>query len=135
MHAPEIGRVGGWSVVPGEEHTAHAVGNSGVHVVSTPHLIGFLEMACHYNIVPLLAPGEATVGTRVEVEHVGAALPGRELECRSRLEAFDGRKLLFSVHASQDGREIMRGRHERALVVLERFLRKLEEATAARLRG
>ncbi|MDA8109291.1 MAG: thioesterase [Betaproteobacteria bacterium] len=134
MRAPEIGRSGGWDPVPGDEHTAHAVGNSGVHVVSTPHLIGFLEMACHYNIVALLEPGEATVGTRVEVEHVGAALPGRALECRSRLEACDGRKLMFSVRATQDGREIMRGRHERAVVNLDRFLQKLEEATGARLR-
>ena len=121
--------------MPGEEHAAHALGNSGVHVVSTPHLIGFLEMACHYNIVSLLAPGEATVGTRVEVEHVGAALPGRTLECTSRVEAFDGRKLLFAVRATQDEREIMRGRHERALVQLERFLQKLEQATGARLRA
>ena len=135
MHAPEIGRSGGWNPVPEEAHTAHALGNDGVHVVSTPHLIGFLEMACHYNIVKLLAEGEATVGTRVEVEHVGAALPGRQLECVSRVEAFDGRKMLFSVRATQDGREIMRGRHERALVQLERFLDKLEQATGARVRG
>ena len=135
MQAPEIGRSGGWRPVPGAEHSAHALGNAGVHVVSTPHLIGFLEMACHYNILPLLAPGEATVGTRVEVEHLGAALPGHALECASRLEGLEGRKLLFSVRATQGGREIMRGRHERMVVTLERFLRKLEEATGARLRG
>ena len=135
MQPPEIGRSGGWDPVPGDEHTAHAVGNSGVHVVSTPHLIGFLEMACHHNIESLLAPGEATVGTRVEVDHLGAALPGRRLECRSRVEAFDGRTLKFSVRATQDGREIMRGRHERALVELDGFLQRLEKATGARPRG
>lgn len=135
MQAPEIGRCGSWNPTPSQEHTAHALGNSGVHVVSTPHLIGFLEMACHYNIVSLLGPGEATVGTRVEVEHVGAALPGRALECSSRVVAFDGRKLIFSIHAAQNGREIMRGRHERAVVRLERFLEKLEQATGARLHG
>jgi predicted thioesterase len=107
---------------PEERHTASALGNVGVHVVSTPALIGFLELACHQSILPHCDPGEASVGTRVEVDHLAAAFLGTPIIAESRVTAVEGRRIVFEVVARQGDRVVMRGRHGRAVVVLERLL-------------
>lgn len=122
MRAPALGRTGSHRVVPGPESTAAAIGNTGVSVVSSPSLMGMLEEASHRAVRDLFEPGEATVGTRIDVSHLAPALPGREVLAQAHLDAIDGRRLRFSVCAYQEGRVIMRGTHERALVRLERFI-------------
>ncbi len=119
------GYVGRYAVVPEYKHTAEAIGNIGVKVVSTPHLIGFLEMASHTALIPHFEAGEASVGTRVSIEHVGAAAIGVSVECEALVKEVRGRRVTFEVIARQKGREIMRGTHERALVMLEPFLERL----------
>jgi predicted thioesterase len=119
------GTAGRYEITPDAAHTAAAIGNHGVEVVGTPFLIGWLEVASHNAILPSCEPGEATVGTRVEVDHLGPAFPGRPVVAEARVVAVDGRKVQFEVSASQDGRVVMSGRHGRAIVNLDRFLKKL----------
>jgi 2-hydroxychromene-2-carboxylate isomerase/predicted thioesterase len=109
-------------IVPGADSTAAAIGNTGIEVVSSPYLVGLLEEASHRAVRDLYELGEATVGTRIDVSHLAAAFPGREIQAQARLELVDGRRLRFLVSAYQDGREIMRGTHERVVVQIDRFL-------------
>ena len=53
-----------------DQHTAAAFGNTGVHVIGTPALIGFLETASADCAKPLIGEGDATVGTMVAVRHL-----------------------------------------------------------------
>ncbi|WP_419581529.1 thioesterase family protein [Stieleria magnilauensis] len=46
-------------------------------ILCTPWLIWFLEHAARNAMLPLLSPGESTVGVVINVEHT-AATPGRE---------------------------------------------------------
>ncbi len=46
-------------------------------VLSTPWLIWFLEHAAREAVLPLLDPGESTVGTEVEVRHLAQPRWGR----------------------------------------------------------
>lgn len=107
------------------KHTAHEVGNPGVNVVSTPHLIGFLEMACHFGIEEFLENGETTVGTMVNVEHLGAAPVGAELLAKTRVAAAKHARLTFEVEAWWGDILLMTGTHGRARVDLARFLARL----------
>ena len=111
-----------YEIVPGADHTAAAVGNAGVEVVGTPFLIGYLEIACHQAILPFCEEGEATVGTRIEVDHLAPALPGRLVVADAKVSAVDGRRILFDVEVHQGARLIMAGRHGRAVVRLDRLL-------------
>ncbi|MBN8750296.1 MAG: DsbA family protein [Variovorax sp.] len=137
MRAALIGRTGVFSVLPGEDATAAAIGNTGVVVVSSPYLVGLLEEASHRAVRDLYEDDEATVGTRIDVRHLAPAVPGREVAAVARLEGQDGRLLRFAVSATQDGRELMRGTHERAVVNLKRFLsgRTLSAPTAPEASG
>lgn len=118
-----LGRIATYRDFPGPNSTAAAIGNTGVVVVSSPYVIGLLEEASHRAVKDLYEPGEATVGTRIEVSHLAPAFPGRDVVAQAKLEVFEGRKLKFSVSAYQGNRLIMQGSHERAVVRLERFLK------------
>lgn len=110
------------TLVPPSTDTAAALGNSGVEVISTPAIIGYLEMTCHLLIEPQFERGEASVGTEVAIHHRAAAIPGVEMDCAVEVEAVRGRRVRLTVRATQAGRLIMDGHHERAVVDLDRFL-------------
>src|ERR1700735_3593109 len=98
---------------PEERHTASVVGNS--EVVSTPSLIGFLELTSHRAIVPFVEESEVSVGTRVEVDHLAAAFLGRPVTTTSRVASVEGRRVTFEVEAHQGDKLVMKGRHVRAI--------------------
>jgi predicted thioesterase len=109
-------------IMPEPHHTAAAMGNPGVEVVGTPALIGYLEVASHQAILPFCEAGEATVGTRVEVDHLAPAFLGTPVTAAARVVAVDGRRVTFAVEARQGERVVMTGRHGRAVVDLARLL-------------
>ncbi len=117
-----LGLTNRYEIVPGADHTAAAVGNVGVAVIGTPFLIGYLEIASHRAILPYCETGEATVGTRIEVDHLAAALPGRLVVADAKVISVEGRRILFEVEVRQGARLLMKGRHGRAIVRLDRLL-------------
>ena len=110
-------------VTAGPGDLASAIGNAGIDVVSSPAIIGHLEMACHHIIDPHFDSGEASVGVGFALRHVAAAFPGWPMDIEAELIAQDAKRFTFRVEARQDGRTVMTGEHERALVHLERFLK------------
>ncbi|HZB93255.1 MAG TPA: hotdog domain-containing protein [Stellaceae bacterium] len=116
-------------LVPDASQTAAAVGNVGVEVVGTPFLVGYFEIAAHAAILPYCEAGEVTVGTRIEVDHLAAALPGRRVVADARVVAVDGRRILFEVEVRQGERLLMKGHHGRAIVHLERLLARAAGAS------
>lgn len=107
---------------PTSRDSAAAVGNAGVEAVATVAMILWIEATCGELMAPYLEPGEAGVGTRVAVDHTGAAFAGRPVEVRARVSGVEGRRVAFAVRLEQDGREVMTGEHVRAVVDLSRFL-------------
>jgi predicted thioesterase len=129
MKPVSIGATYSGQVTAGAGELASALGNAGVDVVSSPAIIGHLEMACHHVIDPHFDDGDASVGTGFSLRHVGAAFPDRPMDVTAELIAQDGRRFTFRVKAEQDGRAVMTGEHERALVHLERFLKRLSPSS------
>lgn len=109
-------------VLAEERHLASTLGNAGVHVVSTPSLIGFLELTSHSVLLNYLEGDEVSVGTRVEVDHLAAAFLGRPIVTLARVEQVERHRITFSVEARQDDRVVMKGRHGRTVVSRERLL-------------
>lgn len=110
-------------ITAGPGDLASALGNAGVDVVSSPTIIGHLEMACCHVMDPYFDNGEASVGVGFSLRHVAAAFPGQPIGLSADLVSQDGGRFTFRVRAQQDGRDIMTGEHERALVHLDRFLK------------
>lgn len=121
----EVGMRGESSLVVGPEHTAEAFGAGGVAVFGTPMMIGLMENAAWKLVQPEMAPGETTVGTLVDVRHLAATPLGMRVTATAELIEIDGRRLVFRVSAHDERGPIGEGRHERARVLLDRFLARL----------
>jgi fluoroacetyl-CoA thioesterase len=95
-------------------------------VLSTPAMIGMMEVAAARAVQPALPPGAITVGTRIEVDHLKAVRAGAAVEARARLEKLDGRFLVFEVEARSGETLIGRGRVFRAVVEPAQFAAKAQ---------
>jgi predicted thioesterase len=108
------------------EHSAERFGNTGVKVLATPILCHWFEWASLLAIAQSLEVGEATVGTRLSIEHLKATPLGMVVRVESRVTAAEGRRIAFEVQAEDETELVARGTHERYVVDLERFLRSVE---------
>ncbi len=105
-----------------EAETADKVGSGGLPVFSTPSMIALMEKTA-FGLAK--ENGHDTVGTRLEISHLKACLPGTELTCEAGLTGMDGRKLTFRVLVSDAEGTVGEGLHERFIIDQERFMNKL----------
>jgi fluoroacetyl-CoA thioesterase len=85
-------------------------------VLSTPAMIGMMEVAAAKAVQPELPPGAITVGTRIEVDHLKAVPQGSTVRATARLVKHKGRFLIFDVEARSNGHVLGRGCVFRAIV-------------------
>jgi fluoroacetyl-CoA thioesterase len=90
-------------------------------VFATGFMVGLVEWACILAIGPHLDEGELSLGTHVDLSHDAATPPGMEVVARVRLEAVEGRRLIFSAEAHDERERICSGRHARFVVDRTRF--------------
>lgn len=108
-------------VVPRADDTASAAGNPGIDVVATTALILYIETVCDQMLGPYYEPGEATVGTRVEVDHLAPASLERPVHVTATLNQIRGKRLMFAADIRQGETAIMSGFHHRNLVPMREF--------------
>ena len=125
-----MGQVGRFEQVVGPEHAADRFENSGVTVLATPVLCHWFESAAVLAIAPQLEPGEASVGTRLTIEHLKATPLGMRVRVESRVVAVEGRRITFENEARDEVELVARGTHERVVVDLARFLGGVEAKTS-----
>ena len=100
-------------------------------VLATGYLVALAEWACIELIKPHLDwPREQTLGTHIDLSHLAATPPGLTVEVRTRLEAVEGRKLVFALRAHDGVDTIGEGRHERHVILAERFAAKVAAKAA-----
>ncbi len=121
------GIVGEVEVVVSPQMTASAVGNEGVEVLSTPHLIGLMEDAATKAVQPYLPAGGGTVGILVNIKHLAATPVGMRVRARAVLREVDGRRFVFDVEAHDDQEKVGEGVHERFQIQMDRFLDRVSE--------
>jgi predicted thioesterase len=90
-------------------------------VLSTPAMIGMMEVAAARAIQSALPKGAISVGTRIEVDHLKAVPAGATVSASARLTAMNGRFLEFEVEASSGADVIGRGKVFRAVVEPRKF--------------
>jgi predicted thioesterase len=112
------------------EHGADRFQNAGVTVLATPVLCHWFESAAVRAIAEQLESGEATVGSRLTIEHLKATPVGMQVRVTARVVAVDGRRVDFEVSAFDDVELVARGTHERVVIDLERFLARVQSKRA-----
>jgi fluoroacetyl-CoA thioesterase len=90
-------------------------------------MIGLMENAAWRLVQPHLAEGETTVGTLVSIRHLAATPLGDTVRATAELVEIDGRRLVFRVEAHDSRQLIGEGTHERARVLLDRFMARVND--------
>jgi predicted thioesterase len=96
-------------------------------VYATPMLVRDIEIACRDLLLQHLDPGEDSVGTRVEVDHLAPTLEGADVSIEVNLVELKGRAAVFEVNASEKGEAIGRGRHSRFIVDVAKTKERLRK--------
>jgi len=110
--------------------SADALGNPGVRAYATPMLVLGVEQAAVTSITPFLGDGFISLGTHIDLRHLAPTPVGSEARITVRLEAAEGRRLMFSVVAEDGIERIAVGGHERYLARTADFLDRLERKAA-----
>jgi len=114
-------------IVVGTRDTAHHIGSGRIKVLATPVLVMLLEEAALNAVEDSLPSGNQSVGTRLDVSHIAATPVGMRVTACAEVVEVDGRKLKFKVWANDEVDLIGEGVHERIIVDLERFDKRIAE--------
>lgn len=123
---PELNATATAQRVVGPEDLASALplemGDAFPAVFATARMIGLMEIAASRVLLPLVGPGEMSVGVTVDVNHTAPTPLGATVTATARYAGRDGKLFLFEVSVSDPGGEVGRGWHKRAIVSTERLL-------------
>jgi predicted thioesterase len=101
-------------------------------VYATPRIISDVEYTCRDFLLEHLDPGEDSVGTKVNWEHVGPALLGETVTVSVKLIQIEGRRVTFEAAVAAGADAVAQGTHERFIVdvqkVRERLLKRKARA-------
>ena len=85
-------------------------------VLATTKCIALLELAAGRLLKAECRPGQLSVGVTVDVKHTAATPVGAWVEAEATFTGRNGKLYAFEVVARDPGGEVMRGRHERAVI-------------------
>jgi fluoroacetyl-CoA thioesterase len=126
MKSIVIGQRGRFETTVDPSHTADKYGNRGVDVLATPVLCHWFESTAVIALHSTFEPGEASVGTRLSIEHLKATPIGMRVTVEANVTGVSGRRISFDIEAHDEVELIARGTHERYVVELARFLAAVE---------
>lgn len=95
--------------------------------LASPRMIGHMEYAARDAVLAHLDEGQDTVGTRVDIKHLGATPLGDEVTYKATVTAVEGNKVTFDVEAVDSRETVGSGTHERHIIDVERFARGLRK--------
>jgi len=106
------------------------LGMEAARVLSTPHLIGYLEMTARNLIKGYLPAGWDSVGTHVDLKHLAATPVGMAVRLCAEVISSGDRRVTCRVEAYDEREKIAEGTHERALVDVARFAARVQAKAA-----
>ena len=124
---PKVGTVGELAIPTEAKHAVEFAGDGMPAVVSTPHLVGFLERTARHTLAPHLEADERSVGLELDIRHLAPTPVGQTIHCRAQVIAVEDRKVTFQIEARDQHEVIVRGLHKRAVIHTESFSRRVRE--------
>ena len=103
-------------------------------VYATPLMLYDIEFACRDLLKEHIGADKDSVGTRVELDHVGATLLGMWVEITVTVASIEGPAVTFDFTVRDAVEQVGRGRHVRFIVGVEKTAQRLK-AKAARAAG
>lgn len=105
--------------------SALSYGSGMLNVLASPAMISFMEECSHKLLLECLSEGQDSVGTEINVKHLKATPIGMKIECKVEVIEIDGKSVLFKVEAWDEKGKIGEGTHQRFIIDVERFMKKI----------
>ena len=125
QNEPDLNTTGTATLIVGPQDLASSIasvtGDSFPPVFATARMVALMEVAASRVLVPLLGPGELSVGVTVDINHTAPTPLGAEVTATARYAGREGKLFLFEVSCADKGGEVGRGWHKRAIVSSERL--------------
>jgi fluoroacetyl-CoA thioesterase len=126
MKTIPVGSKGKFEQVVQKQHLASELDSSLAQVMSTPTMIGMMELAAMDAIKPFLEAGEGSVGISMDAQHTAATPPGHRVRAEAEVTKAEGRRLEFTVRAFDETEQIGSGNHRRAVIDTAKFNERLK---------
>lgn len=110
-----------------EQFTAAHIGSGSLRVLATPSMIGMMERVSHALIAQQLPEGYSSVGALVDVRHLAPTPMNARVRIFSQVVEVDGRKVTLHVEAWDDQEKVGEGTHQRVIIDIQRFLKRVDE--------
>ena len=105
-----------------DEDTAAAFHSGDVPVLATPRLLALCEEASCLALVGHLPEGTTSVAKRAQFDHLVPVRVGGDIRAEASLDRIQGRRLSFTVSASDASGLVAAGKVSRVVVDREKFL-------------
>src|SRR6266404_5658010 len=107
MQSIPVGARGSFNLLVTPDHLANRFKDAMLPpVLATPVMIMVMENAALNAIKPYLGMGESALGTRVDVRHLAATPAGRRVTGEAKVTRVDGRRIEYSIRATDGNEEI-----------------------------
>ena len=115
-----------------DETRTISVAGGECNVYATPEMIRDIEQTCKRYILEFAGDNEDSVGTQVNIAHVGATVMGMSVDITATVKTLDRRRVVFDISVKDDLEEVGRGTHDRFITdaskSAERLKAKAEKA-------
>ena len=134
---PDLSRIvpgltGSSETVVTPDQTAPFVGSGRIAVLATPVMINLIEAAALAAVESSLPEEHQSLGTRLDVSHIAATPVGMRVRATAEVVRVEGRTIYLKVRAEDERELIGEGTHERVVVNLEKFDRRVREKAGER---
>jgi len=126
-----VGATGRRHLLVTPETAIDFLGDERARVLSTPHMIAYMEWAARDARLPYLDPNEDSLGTLVNVRHLAATPVGMSVEFTATVTEVQGRRVLFRVEARDEKELVGEGAHERFIADVPRLIARLAAKRAS----
>ena len=113
-----------------EPLTAGQLHRRGIYVMSTPEMVRLVEHCALEGVQPFLQPNQNSVGTRVDLRHLGGTPMGMRVTARTTLVEIDRRRLVFQAEVHDELEKVGEGMNERFIVDREKHEQRIQEKLA-----
>ena len=117
-------------LVVGEQHTAPRIGSGRIRVLATPVMINLIEAAALAALENSLPEEHQSLGTHLDITHVAATPVGMRVRATAEVLRVEGRTVYLKVRAEDERELIGEGTHERVVVNVARFDKRVQDKLA-----
>ena len=109
-----------------DERRTISVAGGEFNVYATPEMIRDIEQTCKKYILEFADENEDSVGTQVNIAHVGATVMGMSVEVTATVKTLDRRRVVFDITVKDDLEEVGRGTHDRFITDASKSAERLK---------